>query len=457
MFKRNFLVSCFLVLGGSGGILVLCYLDHLSNMLNFKIDIHIKPYDNKLEYQDLYQSHTNGNCDGGSCKGFILVSRYYEQQIGAAINLLSLSKWAKSVGAFPVEPLVRRSQFYNHVSEDRRERALYFHDYFDFEKWNEMCLNVGAMPLVSWHTFMAHNPKKLILVQDRGQQTSKLAFVNDDVMNETSCKEGFPAFEEKIQHYLMQTLNVTMEIVRRVCISFIKRPSIHINDFTDIVYGNLDPSTVVVWFQVWRGIQKNRIKIIESEYTRSLEVFRMIQSSKRIRDDSRKYIRNILKSDFGKYVAISFRSIQRAKYYLTKTNENPMIYFNSCISQLQKTVNNISTMGMVFLAQDLGRFGDITEKKYLTKTMITTIESKLFQSVYGGKLTIDKWEQQFVEITGGITESGYIAAMQSELLKNSGCLIMFGGRSNFQRNVLYKFQQVHSNNSACIYKVCYEP
>ena len=444
-----------MILGGSGGIIIILYcLDYL--------DINIKPYINKLavEYQDSFQSFYNGNLGGGgggSGKGFILVSRYYEQQIGAAMNLLTLSKWAKTVGAFPVEPFVRSSQYHNYASDNKLQNALYFHDYFDVEIWNEMCLNVSAMPLVSWHAFMAHNPKKIILVQDAGQQTSKLALVNDEIMNETACKEIFPAFEEKIQHYLMQALEMNMEVVRRVCISFNKRPSIHVNDFTNIIYGNLDPSTVVVWFGVWKGIQKDRVRIIEPEYRRSLEVIKMIQSSKRICDDSRKYARNILKSDFGKYLAISFRSVQRAKYYFIKGKGSPMMFFNSCISQLQKTINNISTTGMVFLAQDLGRFGDTKDKKYLTKTMITTIESELFKSVYSGKLTIDEWEQQFVDITGGITDSGYIAAMQSELLKNSGCLIMFGGWSNFQRNVLYKFQLANSNSNACIYKVCYEP
>ena len=455
--RRNSLVNCFLMLSGVGGIFVLYYL---AKKCTSKIDICIKPYYYKHEYLNSSQrrTHSSGNNSGGGDKGFILASKYYEQQIGAAMNLLSLSKWAKIVGAFPVEPVVNGSRYFNYISEGELQNSLYFHDYFDIEVWNTMCLNVGAQPLVSWQAFKAHNHKKLILVLDTNQQTSKFASINNGVMNEAACKKAFPSFEEEIRHYLMQTLNVDMEIVRRVCISFIEHPSIHVNEFTSIIYGNLDPSSVVVWFQVWKGIQKNyRIKIIEPEYGRSLEVIKLIQSSQRIRDDSRKYVQNILKSDFRKYVAISFRAVQRAKYYFVKRKGSPMMFFNSCISQLQKTVNNITTTGMVFLAQDLGRFGDITDEKYLTKTMITTIERELFQSVYSGKLTIDEWEQQFVEVTGGITDSGYIAAMQSEILKNSGCLIMFGGHSNFQRNVLYKFQKVHSNRNACIYKVCYEP
>lgn len=115
----------------------------------------------------------------------------------------------------------------------------------------------------------------------------------------------------------------------------------------------------------------------------------------------------------------------------------------------------MNTTGMVFLAQDLGRFGDVKDIKYLTDDMISRIEDDLFQHVYNGALTIEKWEQQFVDVTGGITDSGYIAAMQSEILKNSGCIVMFGGGSNFQRSVLYRYKENHLNNNSCILEVCY--
>ena len=52
--------------------------------------------------------------------------------------------------------------------------------------------------------------------------------------------------------------------------------------------------------------------------------------------------------------------------------------------------------------------------------------------------------------------SGYIAAMQSTILKNSKCIIMFGGMSNFQGSILYGYKEKHPNCNACIYEVCYK-
>ena len=412
-------------------------------------DVSVRQFDNVNKLNHLEESNL-------SSRGFILVSRYYEQQIGAAMNLLTLSKWAKTVGAFPVEPFVTKSSFHNLANKKVQKNPLYFHDYFDMELWNKMCQNFSAMPLISWNTFITHNSGEYILVYNTGEKTSKLALVDDEVMNEVACKEVFSKFEISLQYYLTQTFNMTMEIVRRVCISFTNRKPLHINDFTDAIYGNLDPSNVVVWFQTWKGIMRSlRVKIIERKFARNIETFKMVQSSKRIVEDSKKYVNNVLKSDFGKYVSISFRSVKRAKYYYVKKKRSPMIFFHNCISKLQKTVDLINSSNMVFLAQDLGRFGDVKDETYLTNDMINEIENDLFQSVYKGELTIEKWEQQFINVTGGITDSGYIAAMQSEILKNSGCIIMFGGDSNFQRSVLYRYKQGHSHNDPCVHEVCY--
>ena len=445
-----------LILAACTSIFALCYYIKFLNVVTFNIgiDVNVQRFESnvKFNYSNISKSDEEIND-----KGFVLVNKYYEQQIGAAMNLLTLSKWAKTVGVFPVEPFVSNSSFYNVLlTESLLNHPLYFHDYFDIELWNKVCLTVNAMPLVSWNTFMDHHPGQFILVFDTNEKTSKLALINNEVENEPACNEGFLEYEQKLQYYLTKLLGTNMEIVRRVCISFTDRHPIHMEDYTNIIYGSFSPSSVVVWFQTWKGIMgKRRIKIIEKQYARNQDVTKMLQNSQRVVDDSKKYVRNVIKSDFGKFVAISFRSVQRAKYFLVKHQGNPMTFFSKCVSELQETVRLINNTDMVFLAQDLGRFGDAKASKYLTDDMITGIENDLFQRVYNGTLTIEKWEQQFVEVTGGITDSGYIAAMQSEILKNSRCIVMFGGSSNFQRSVLYRYKQNHLNNNSCIREVCY--
>ena len=452
---RNKYQRFILILVACTSIFALCYYIKFLNVVTFNIgiDVNVHQFESDVKFNCSNISKSDEEING---KGFILVNRYYEQQIGAAMNLLTLSKWAKTVGVFPVEPFVSKSSFHNYLPESLLQHPLYFHDYFDIELWNKMCLNVNAMPLVSWNTFMGHHPGRFILVFDTSESTSKLALINDEVKDEPACKEKFLEYEQKLQYYLTKLHGTSMEIVRRVCISFNDHHPVHMEDYTNIIYGSFSPSNVVVWFQTWKGITgSQRVKIIEKQYARNQDAVKMLQASQRVVDDSKKYIRNVLKSDFGKFVAISFRSVLRAKHFLVKHQGSPMMFLSKCISKLQETIRFINTTNMVFLAQDLGRFGDVKDSKYLTDDMITRIESDLFQSVYNGTLTIEKWEQQFVEVTDGVTDSGYIAAMQSEILKNSGCIVMFGGGSNFQRSVLYRYKQNHLNNNSCIREVCY--
>ena len=392
---------------------------------------------------------------GKGNKGFILVNRYFEQQIGAAINMLTLAKWAKTVGVSPVEPFVYDSLFFNIPPTDNADDLLYFHDYFDIDLWNNKSLYVNAMPLVSYSTFLAHKSNSVILVQITMKDLpSKLAYIDSEIMNELEAthQERFLNFESNNKNFI-RTNNMT--IVRRVYMSFTSHQPIHLDVFTKIIYGDLDPSVVVVVFSVWEGITKTmRIKIIEEEYHRNSEAFSMLQTSQRIIADSKKYARRFLKSNFGDYFAVSFRCVKRAKFFHVKNLDTQQTdFFKSCIQRLQHTVSIMNNTKRIFLALDLGRFGDNKVKQYLTKDMINTIEHELFHVLYNNMLTLKKWEEQFVKATQGIVDSGYIAAMQSTLLENSKCLIMFGGDSNFQRNLLTNYKQKHSN--PCIREVCY--
>lgn len=387
-----------------------------------------------------------------SKKGFIVVGKYFEQQTGAAINMLTLTKWAKSVGAFPVEPFVHESTFVNFdiTNENEVESHLRFRDYFDIDLWNNKSLDVNAMPLVPYSTFLAQKPNSVIVVGFGLQDLPSPFYIDDEIMNlEAITREKF----ESRSKSLMQKFNMT--IVRRVYSSFENHSPIHIHQFNKIIYGSFDPSSVVVWIYLWQGISKQfRVKIIEKEYHRSFEVFDMLQTSSRIKADSKKYAKRILKSNFGDFLAVSFRSVKRAKRFCVKNLKNKRAeFFKSCIQKLKHTIDAMNNTKRIFLALDIGRFGDNKAAKYLTRDLINSIEHDLLHILYNDTFTLKKWEAEFVKVTGGITDSGYIATMQSTLLENSGCLIMFGGDSNFQRNLLLNYQKKYSN--PCIQEVCY--
>ena len=98
-------------------------------------------------------------------RGFVISSSFWEQQVGAALNLWTLSKWVATIGVYPVEPFVINSNFVlpNNLSHSTSSKLLRFRDYFDLEHWNESCSDSKLMPLISWETFLYAKSKRLII------------------------------------------------------------------------------------------------------------------------------------------------------------------------------------------------------------------------------------------------------------------------------------------------------
>ena len=389
-------------------------------------------------------------------QGMAIVSLYAEQQVGAAMNLFSLQKWARSVGVPVVEPFVQNSMFRLPIVFSQKELAtkLRFRDYFDIDIWNNKSVLMNGSALISWEAFVEQAPKKYIFVAivNSLREEERPIFIDDEIMQQEYCNDTFHYFTDKFSFYinLLQTT-----VVRRVCLSFYKT-IMNIDKFTDAIYGSIRPSDVVVWFQIWKGFSKNnRVRVFQQQFHRSPATLAMLHTSKRILDDSQKYVQQFLKSEPGKYTAISIRTVVRGKY-LPRSNHSS--FFHNCIKELGSVIysaNSTDHDSNVFVALDLGRFGDRTVEHFIHRSIIKSIETEIFQTMYNNSLTMWKWEQSFIQASGGITDSGYVAAMQRTIVENGQCLILFGGRSNFQRSLLLTYKEKHANES-CIKEVCYE-
>ena len=384
-------------------------------------------------------------------KGMILVILYAEQQVGAAMNMFSLQKWAKFVGASVVEPFVENSMFKLPIvtSQKQLDARLRFRDYFDINIYNNMSIVMNGTPLIPWETFIDQAPKKYIFVAilNSLRKVERPIYIEDEIMEQELCNGSLNHLTDKYSFYIDHLLQA--RLVRRVCLSFYNT-IMDIDKFTDIIYGNFNPSDVIVWFQVWKGFaHHDRVRVLQEHYFRSKQTFTMLHTSKRISDDSEKYIRKFLKSEPGKYTAISMRTITRAKSIPRSSHQS---FFDNCIKKLGSVINSTST---IFVAIDLGRFGDRVENNFVDKFVIKNIETEVFRTLYNNSLTLQKWEQSFIQVTNGIRDSGYIATMQRTIVENGQCLVLFGGKSNFQRTLLLTYKEKHINKT-CIYEVCYK-
>jgi len=408
-----------------------------------------------LDYSASVDKNSNVMIRTSATKGgMILVSLIAEQQVGAAMNMFSLQKWAKSVGASVVEPFVQNSMFKLPIvfSQKALDTKLRFRDYFDIDIWNNMSMLMNGTPLVPWETFVDQAPKKYIFVVivNSLRKEERSIYIDDEIMQQPYCKDTLLFTTEKYRFYIDQ---LQLKLVRRVCLSFYKTV-MDIDNFTNIIYGNFSSPDVIVWFHIWKGFSKNnRVRVFQQHYHRNRETLTMLHTSKRVLYHSQKYIRKFLKSEPGKYTAISIRTMLRGKY-LPRSNHSS--FFHNCIKNLGGVISNTNISDSTkFVAMDLGRFGDSVVENYIHKNIIRNIETEVFQTVYNNSITMKKWEQSFIRATNGITDSGYIAAIQRTIVENSQCLVLFGGRSNFQRTLLLNYIEKHTK-APCIYEVCYE-
>ena len=387
-------------------------------------------------------------------RGMILVTLYAEQQVGAAMNMFSLQKWAKAVDASVVEPFVLNSMFKLPIvsSQQTLNDQLRFRDYFDNDIWNAKSVLMGGTPLIPWDTFIDQAPKKYIFVAivNSLRKEERSIYIDDEIMKQEYCNGTFAHLTSKYRFYIDQLFQA--KLVRRVCLSFYKT-TMHIKDFTNTIYGNSNSSDVIVWFQVWKGFGSDRVKVLPQYFHRTRKTLTMLHASKRILNVSQSYIRTFLKSQPEKYTAISIRTVMRARF-LPKNNHSS--FFHNCIRKLGSIISSIKIINSstIFVALDLGRFGDRVATNYIDNDVINKIETEVFQTVYNNSLTMQKWEQSFIQATNGIKDKGYIAAVQRTIVENSQCLILLGGKSNFQQTLLLAYKEKHKEN--CIYEVCYE-
>jgi len=150
----------------------------------------------------------------------------------------------------------------------------------------------------------------------------------------------------------------------------------------------------------------------------------------------------------------------RVKPSGTRSTQNSIAYFNKCADELYKNINSLphSSSRTAFLAIDMGRFGDTVlanQFDFDEHGIYTGKGKKLFQKivniVYGNK-SIESYENDFIQVTNGVTDSGYVGAVQRTIAINARNLIVVGGHSKFQMTIVYNMKQRHRDS---VKYVCY--
>ena len=411
------------------------------------------------DHESVHQNHQR------ALTGFALCTSYWEQQTNSLLNMWSFQKWANQSGNLSVvEPFASISVL-GLPSEILYDldfaNALRFSDYYDLEYWTKETAKYGIPPMVTWDTFIRYANRKIVVVILVYEVPFGGVYINDDLKKHRECN-----LELKRFYNFIKTLvdRFHFEVIKTVCFASYPvkwqkyYPTLKI--FNSYLYS--DQSNLTYWFSVWRGVQSDRItinhKTLERAYDGEENVLAMGRTSPRIIEDSKRYVKTVLKVYSNEYTAVAFRTQSRKIIMVSQgySRDTILAYFLKCASDISLVLKGLKT-NQSLLCIDLGRFGDLTSGSYYDYDSNNTFDGKgtkvlqtALNTVYGNK-TIDEYHNDFIRAANGIEDSGYIGAMQKTIAENAKCLVVIGGSSSFQRSMILH----HNSTSACVKYLCY--
>ncbi|XP_065907243.1 uncharacterized protein [Dysidea avara] len=397
---------------------------------------------------------------------YALCSSYWEQQTNAILNMFCFQRWASSVGLTVVEPFVHMSELkFSHEllhGDGTMSGALRLHDYIDIDYWNKRAKKSDVPPLESWKNFTQFSTKKIIVAIISYNVGTGGTFVGEEINYHPPClkqKTLFFSDHSKLFNKLQ------FEVIRIVCVSFSDYYIISPENFTDSFEIDNEQQDVTLWLSEWQGVENGRVAFTglgDNEFGRlnvdggAGRLLSMIHPSQRLISDSRQYVKQIIGCDFDQYIAVVFRAKPRED-----RNQDGINFFHKCASKLNRYLTSfrINNSQSGFLSIDLGRFGDMVRADkfdYDKHGSYTGKGTKLFQKVlnivYGNK-SIESYENDFIQATNGVVDSGYVGAVQRTIAINARSLVIIGGHSSFQKTIVSNFKK--RNHRSSIKYMCY--
>ena len=390
---------------------------------------------------------------------YTICSSYWEQQSNGILNLFSLQRWAHSVGMTVVEPFAYQSELTfpeQMLHNNTLANTLRLRDYLDIDYWNAETNETGVPPLETWENFVVHSTKQIILVILPYSGPGG-TYTNDEIKNHSQCHETMSDFFHE-HGKLFQSLQ--FEVVRNVCFSF-NHYVIPAETFNSGLQIEDIKKNATVWITEWQGVDNGRVAFTGLNYNRfgrilggESKYLAMIKPSRRLVNDSYRYVHEVLGVEFYQYDALVIRHKMIAK----RGKEWNVRRFNECASQLENHVRSITNK--MFLATDLGKFGDKinphrldldSQRRYTGHGIY--LFKRYLNMVYGNK-SIDNYENDFVRVSNGITDSGYIAALQRTIALHAKHVFLVGGHSSFQVIIKDHFANQHDSNA--VTKLCFK-
>ena len=424
--------------------------------------------------------------------GFVVVRRYSGQQGAGVKALTSVQRWIKDVRLpmMIVEPFLQNSVVGVHRRRRGQEEGAKFSDMFDMDSFNAASRSKGLPEMVAWSDYIASAPRQAVSLdmmaisktEDFQPPSIQPPSIQPPSIQPPSIQPTAGMECRVIAITAPDGTTVSLCEVRRVMApwKFANTHTLSEEDVYGTILRGLDPTNVTLIFSLWRGpwgvdtVATAALQAIPNGTTdndTSADLDYMFQDSPKLHHSMEIYQNKFLTAPGereSRYVAVMIRAEHSVLQFQVERSSNISARLENCLHQLQdKTDEAMRSVGTdkLLVTGDVGYYGSGTWHDTVSnpqKGNVTDIQCRVKRGVErlyegGERWSFEQWEQSFIEASGGITDRGYVAALQRVLATSSqaACLVLMGG-GLFQSLSLenYLHHTRHQAHTRCIHLVC---
>ena len=351
------------------------------------------------------------------------------------------------------------------LDQPKRDSLLQFSDIFDMELFNEMSSSMGYPELVERDFFFETAPQKIVfVVLYDGQMNEMPKMIKLWPKRNTPDNACFNPLSSQLssdpKHQLYQLGQMGFCVIKVILFRMTRGEPLIFTElqFRKFILGSLSYGDFTLVFNVWMPkfvIQGTKGReCIHSGYHSAKS---QVQPSQQLLASTKYYEDHFLKSN-GNHLTLMIRLEHVYTYLRRPRSQYGHWTVEKCLDAAVEQVKEFQkqrSFGKPFVTLDIGKYGSVTLRSAGLQRVKNDTQhiNRLLSSLYDGEWDLQEWENSFIQASGGIEDSSYIAALQRTLASKAECLILVGG-GMFQELTLRKYMESHDQADWCIRFLC---
>ena len=351
-----------------------------------------------------------------------------------------------------VEPFFYNNQFYGEPQSKPLDTQLRFRDFFNLRKHNEMAKQQKFAQLVSWEDFLSNAPREVIYIDlpeskrpecdiDRSMYLIQKSHCSDEVVQKMQFlhQHNFTVVKTIYTYKSLENLKKqnTSWPLHRVTLVF-KEAWPHFFGVYSDTYGN--PCVEVFYSNPLIQLIPSQqlllqVDLYESHFLGGENTLTTVIRLEHIVEDIGRREKDVQQ----RYDAIeTCLNVTANMSVFLSSNSRPFVTTD---------YSNYTSSSWTF-TKSLYQFTD----EHMNH--ILGLGRRVLEAVFQGWWEFEKWDSSFAEVTGGIDDPGYVAALQRTIAGRAQCLILVGG-GDYQYLILQQYMHnLPHGSQLCVHLVC---